>query len=91
MVRNRPLVAVAIPVVLAVAALAAGCGASSSGNSGSASVGDPKAATDHRATVGLESVGGLGKVLVDSTGQTVYLFEKDARNESACTGACAAA
>jgi predicted lipoprotein with Yx(FWY)xxD motif len=86
MIRNRPLIAVAIPAVVAVAALVAGCG----GNGGSASVPThPKAATGQRATVGLEPVGGLGQVLVDSTGQTVYLFQKDARDESACTGACA--
>jgi predicted lipoprotein with Yx(FWY)xxD motif len=29
--------------------------------------------------------------LVDSSGRTVYLFEKDPRNRSACFGACAAA
>lgn len=88
MVRNRPFIAVAIPAVVAVAALAAGCG----GSGGSASVPThPKAGTGRRATVGLESVGGLGKVLVDSNGRTLYLFQKDARHVSACTGACAAA
>jgi predicted lipoprotein with Yx(FWY)xxD motif len=90
MVRNRPLVAVAIPVVAAVAALAAGCGGSRNGGSAAVPI-HPKAATGQQATVGLASVGGLGKVLVDSTGRTVYLFQKDARDESACTGACAAA
>lgn len=90
MIRNRPLIATAIPTVVAVAALAAGCGGS--GNVGSASVPThTKAATGQQATVGLASVAGLGKVLVDSTGQTVYLFQKDPRDESACTGACAAA
>jgi predicted lipoprotein with Yx(FWY)xxD motif len=90
MVRIRPLVAVVISAVVAVAALAAGCGGS--GNGGSASVrAHPKVAAGPRVTVGLASVGGLGKVLVDSTGQTVYLFQKDPRDESACTGACATA
>ena len=31
----------------------------------------------------------LGKILVDSKGHTLYLFEKDKRNRSACSGACA--
>jgi predicted lipoprotein with Yx(FWY)xxD motif len=31
----------------------------------------------------------LGKVLVDAKGHTLYLFEKDKRNHSACAGACA--
>ncbi|HTZ16667.1 MAG TPA: hypothetical protein VMC78_24140, partial [Mycobacterium sp.] len=69
MVRNRPLIAVAIPAVVAVAALAAGCGGSGNGDSTSAPT-HPKAATGQPVTVGLASIGGLGKVLVDSTGQT---------------------
>jgi predicted lipoprotein with Yx(FWY)xxD motif len=33
---------------------------------------------------------GLGRVLVDGRGRTLYLFEKDKRSKSACTGKCAA-
>ena len=33
---------------------------------------------------------GLGKVLVDARGRTLYLFEKDKRGRSACYGTCAA-
>jgi predicted lipoprotein with Yx(FWY)xxD motif len=32
----------------------------------------------------------LGKILVDAKGHTLYLFEKDKRNRSACSGQCAA-
>jgi predicted lipoprotein with Yx(FWY)xxD motif len=32
---------------------------------------------------------GLGTVLVDAKGRTVYLFEKDTKGKSKCTGACA--
>ena len=32
----------------------------------------------------------LGRILVDSRGRTVYLFEKDRNGKSACTGQCAA-
>jgi predicted lipoprotein with Yx(FWY)xxD motif len=35
-------------------------------------------------------VSGLGKILVDSTGRSVYLFEKDTGPRSTCSGACAA-
>jgi predicted lipoprotein with Yx(FWY)xxD motif len=31
----------------------------------------------------------LGRILVDSHGRTLYLFEKDKHGESACTGQCA--
>jgi predicted lipoprotein with Yx(FWY)xxD motif len=34
---------------------------------------------------------GLGKILVNSRGRTLYLFKKDAGTKSACTGACATA
>jgi predicted lipoprotein with Yx(FWY)xxD motif len=34
---------------------------------------------------------GLGRILVDGRGHTLYLFEKDKRGKSACSGACAAA
>lgn len=33
----------------------------------------------------------LGSILVDGSGRTLYLFEKDRPNESECSGACAAA
>ncbi|PBC75898.1 putative lipoprotein with Yx(FWY)xxD motif [Streptomyces sp. TLI_235] len=33
----------------------------------------------------------LGKILTDSQGRTLYLFEKDSPTMSACDGACAAA
>lgn len=32
---------------------------------------------------------GLGRVLVDSRGRTLYLFEKDKHGKSACNGQCA--
>jgi predicted lipoprotein with Yx(FWY)xxD motif len=59
-----------------LALVAAGCG--SSGGGGSTSSG----------TVAVRSTG-LGKVLVDSSGRTLYLFEKDRNGRSACSGSCA--
>lgn len=35
--------------------------------------------------------GSLGKILVDDKGRTLYLFDKDTKTKSNCTGACAAA
>ena len=34
---------------------------------------------------------GIGKILVDSRGRTLYLFKADHGTKTACTGACAAA
>src|SRR4051812_621878 len=31
----------------------------------------------------------LGTILVDAKGRTLYLFEKDTKNKSKCSGACA--
>lgn len=75
---------------LALTALVAAC-SSSSHNSTPASVAPPTAASGQVATIGLEPVGNLGKILVDSRGRTLYLFQKDSRNMSACSGACATA
>jgi len=45
-------------------------------------------AANSRATVSLRSTS-LGKVLVSSTGRTLYLFEKDKNGKSSCSGQCA--
>jgi predicted lipoprotein with Yx(FWY)xxD motif len=42
-----------------------------------------------RATVTTHS-SSLGKILADTNGRTLYLFAKDKRNMSACSGSCAA-
>jgi predicted lipoprotein with Yx(FWY)xxD motif len=67
---------------LAAAALLAGCGGSSNTASSDAPV-------KPDATIGLENHGSLGKILVDSNGDTVYLFQKDTGGKSACAGSCA--
>jgi len=81
----------ATAVALAVIGVAA-CGGGSSTNSGtgSASTTTPKAADGQPATIGVANTG-LGKILVDSQGRTLYLFKKDTGTKSACTGACAIA
>jgi predicted lipoprotein with Yx(FWY)xxD motif len=37
-----------------------------------------------------QDVAGIGKILVDGKGMTVYLFDKDKGGKPTCTGACAA-
>ena len=83
MTRNRSLSlfvsVLALPlVVLAVA----GCGG------GGNSVAQPKISNGQPATIGIANTG-LGSVLVDAKGRTLYLFQKDVGTKSACTGACA--
>jgi predicted lipoprotein with Yx(FWY)xxD motif len=71
-----------IPYLAAAVALA-GCGG------GNDTPTPPKTAGGSPATIGLASNGNLGKILVDSKGDTVYLFQKDTGTKSACTGECA--
>ena len=81
------LIAAAAAVPVAALTLAA-CG--SSDQSATASSGPPKAVGGKPATLGVANGGGLGKILVDGHGKTLYLFQKDSGTQSACTGACAA-
>jgi predicted lipoprotein with Yx(FWY)xxD motif len=74
--RSLPLFA-ALP--LAVLTLAA-CG-------GGASHALPTTSDGRPASVGVASTG-LGDVLVDRQGRTLYLFARDSGTTSACTGAC---
>jgi predicted lipoprotein with Yx(FWY)xxD motif len=49
-------------------------------------------AANHSAGAGTKvavASSGLGRVLVDGRGRTLYLFEKDTRGKSTCTGRCA--
>ena len=66
---------------------AAGCGGSGK-SSNAKSPAPPKNANGQSATVGVANEN-LGKILVDSQGRTLYLFERDSGTKSACTGACA--
>jgi predicted lipoprotein with Yx(FWY)xxD motif len=87
------------PAYLAAALVAlpllAGCGGSgSSGDGGaSAAAGDAPAAHEESGaeTIATADGGSLGTILVDGEGKTVYLFERDARTSSTCSGACAQA
>ena len=93
--RRRPLVA--LVALAAAAVLAAGCGSNGSGSSsggmggyGSSGTAPASGGASSVATVSATSTS-LGMILVDGSGRTLYLFEKDQPNQSACAGACAAA
>jgi predicted lipoprotein with Yx(FWY)xxD motif len=47
-------------------------------------------ATSAATTIKVSSTTARGDVLVDGTGRTLYLFEKDSGTTSACTGGCVA-
>ena len=80
----RSLLAVATAIAL-VALVVAGCGG---GEDQATASSKPSGGS---ATIGVSEVGGLGKILVDSKGRTVYLFEKDTGSMSTCFDACASA
>ncbi|MBS1870702.1 MAG: hypothetical protein JSS99_13685 [Actinobacteria bacterium] len=81
----------ALAVVLAVLAapIAAGCG---SGSSGSTTTGGTAMhqQSGGALTVKTASSSGLGTILVDAQGRTVYLFQRDRGPTSTCSGACIA-
>ena len=91
MFRRSRLAALAIAPLSALAIAA--CGSS---NSGSASKGGAPASPSHPSasrssrTVDIASTG-LGSVLVDSHGRTLYLWQADTGRKSTCTAACATA
>jgi len=87
MTRSRPLGLLSAAVLVPLVALvAAGCG-SSDGSSTAAA----KAAGGSSATVSVADNSGLGKILVDSQGRTLYLFQQDSGTKSTCSGGCATA
>jgi predicted lipoprotein with Yx(FWY)xxD motif len=82
MTRSRTLSVLAAGAALTLVAVAvAGCG-------GSGSAAAPTTANGRSATIGISNTG-LGKVLVNSQGRTLYLFQKDVGTKSECFGACA--
>ena len=94
MVRFFALIAAPVGVAL-LAAACGGSGTSAYGSSASASSGgrNPGAASTPgssgpSATVGMRTTA-LGRVLVDGSGRTLYLFEADKGTASSCYDACA--
>jgi predicted lipoprotein with Yx(FWY)xxD motif len=91
--------ALLVAVVLTAGALA-GCGGGSSSTGGATATTTtakatplpapkpPPNAEEGTVFVSLGSAAGLGQVLVDSAGHTLYAFSKDSGETSTCAGAC---
>jgi predicted lipoprotein with Yx(FWY)xxD motif len=87
MTRSRRIAFPVGAAVVAVLALAlAGC--SSSSTQASAPITTPTGGAQGTLDV---AGSGLGQILVDSQGRTLYLFAADQGTQSECTGACAGA
>ena len=103
---SKPARAGAAIAALALAIIAAGCGSSSNNNSSSSSASGgggiygggsssttkaPASSGGTAAVVAVADNPKLGKILVDSKGNTLYYFEKDKQGgkSSSCSGACA--
>jgi predicted lipoprotein with Yx(FWY)xxD motif len=94
---------VVLIAVAAMALIAAGCGSSSNDSStssgsggGGGAYGGGGASTKPASSTGsgvvsVDNNAKLGKIIVDSQGNTLYYFEKDKQNggASTCSGACA--
>ena len=87
------LISSAAPLAIALV-VAAGCGGAASGSAySSGSYGPSPSASGSTSAVGAAARLGvasspLGRILVDSKGRTLYLFEKDTTRRSACYGLC---
>ena len=81
----------------AVAALAAGCGSAGTTSSSSttpsppASSSAPAPATASGVATVKTASSGMGQILTDGSGHTLYLFKADTGTTSNCNGACAKA
>jgi predicted lipoprotein with Yx(FWY)xxD motif len=89
MTRSRPLTLLASAAAVALVAVAvASCGGNN--DHPAAAAAPPKTGAGGPATIGVAN-GGLGRILVDSRGRSVYLFEQDSGPKSTCFGQCASA
>ena len=91
----KKLTAILILPVLAVAA--AGCGSSSSSSSSAStpaatatSTTKPAKAAASKLAISAATVPGLGVILVNADGRTLYTFAPDKRSKVTCVSSCAA-
>ena len=87
MTRTRSITLLASAAAVFVALSVAACGSNGDRNTSGSSA-PPKTANGQPATVGVANEN-LGRILVDSQGRTLYLFQRDSGTQSTCTGACA--
>jgi predicted lipoprotein with Yx(FWY)xxD motif len=90
MTRSKPIHFLAGTALIALAAVTvAACGGGGTPTT-TTSPAAHRTARKASATVGVAATG-LGKILVDSKGRTLYLFKADKGTKSTCFGACAVA
>ncbi|HEX7291045.1 MAG TPA: hypothetical protein VF250_07965 [Conexibacter sp.] len=85
---TRRIPALAVALALLAAPLLAACGSGSNAANASGGGSTTTQPQTGAATVKTASVGGLGTILVDGQGRTIYLFQRDTGPTSTCTGAC---
>lgn len=87
---SRSRFTIALLSLAAFALVVAGCGGGSSSSSSTSTAGEAgeNSSSGGGGTVSSASISGLGTVLVDSEGMTVYTFAKDQGSTSSCYGAC---
>jgi predicted lipoprotein with Yx(FWY)xxD motif len=83
-----------LPLGLCLAVLLAGCGSSISSTSKSSSSSAPVAtssstASNHSVRLATRTLPGVGSVLVNGQGKTLYIFAPDKARSVTCTGPCA--
>ena len=85
--KGKVTTVVAVAATFAISLVSTACGSTAYS---SADYGSPIAASTRvaAAAVGVRHTS-LGRVIVDSKGRTLYLFEKDTSRRSACSGQCA--
>jgi len=81
--RNRTLLLVILGIIFATAAIAFAVIASPSGSHGKYQV------TDGALTIGSDTIGALGNVLVTDQGFALYMFPPDEQANVTCEGRCA--
>jgi predicted lipoprotein with Yx(FWY)xxD motif len=74
-----------VPIALAAVALTAACGGSYGGTAAAA----PQTAADGTVALVATASTGLGTILVNGTGRSVYEFARDTGSTSTCDGGCA--
>jgi predicted lipoprotein with Yx(FWY)xxD motif len=92
MTRSRPITFLASAAVIPLTALAVGACGGSGAATASPSPPPSKTTTTPTQTATVRVANSrLGRILVDSSGHTLYLFKGDSGTSSACSGACAVA
>jgi predicted lipoprotein with Yx(FWY)xxD motif len=90
--KRKNTILIAAAALVAIVLVAAGCGNSAGGGSGASYSGAPYRSISKSSAASATKVGlaktSLGRIVVDSKGRTLYLFEKDKNRRSACYGQC---